>query len=100
VQTCKRAEERSISDIIKKVSEWRKLYTCGKGDTKDGKKERQSLENAAKIVGVNKKSLDDYLLQLMNGNDYGFNFQKNLSEKMGVLRSYVKNNKPKKGEEL
>ena len=55
----KRTKERSICEIIEKVSLWRKLYN---GVMKDGNLIRYSLEDAAAKVGVSKKSLDDYLL--------------------------------------
>jgi hypothetical protein len=55
----KRTKERSIADIIEKVSLWRKLYN---GVYRDGNLVRYSLEDAAKKVSVSKKSLDDYLL--------------------------------------
>jgi hypothetical protein len=54
---------------------------------------RYSLEDAAAKVNVSKKSLDDYLLQLRFGKKYGFDFQKNRNEKVGVLRTYVKEQK-------
>ena len=56
----KRTKERTIQDIIEKVSLWRKLYN-GVTDT-EGNLLRYSLEDAASKVGVSKKSLDDYLL--------------------------------------
>ena len=56
---------------------------------------RYSLEDAASKVGVSKKSLDDYLLQLRFGKKYNFDFQKNRNEKVGVLRTYVKKEKNK-----
>ena len=86
----KRTKERSIADIIEKVSLWRKLYN---GVYRDGNLVRYSLEDAAKKVQVSKKSLDDYLLQLRFGKKYGFDFQANRNEKVGVLRSYVKKEK-------
>jgi hypothetical protein len=55
--------------------------------------QRWSLEDAAKKVGVSKKSLDDYLLQLRFGKKYGFDFESNRNEKVGVLRSFVKEKK-------
>ena len=64
-QIGKRAEERSIKEIIQAVDEWRKLYQKGKSDDTN---DRVSLEDAAKIIRINKKSLDDYLLQLRKGN--------------------------------
>ena len=49
------------------------------------------MEDAAAKVGVSKKSLDDYLLQLRFGKKYGFDFQKNKNEKVGVLRRNLTN---------
>jgi hypothetical protein len=46
-------------------------------------------------VGVSKKSLDDYLLQLRFGKKFGFDFQKHKDDKVGVLRSMVKKEKQK-----
>ena len=42
------------------------------------------------MVGISKKSLDDYLLQLRLGRKYGFNFNQNKTKKVGVLRAFVK----------
>ncbi len=91
-ENAKRTKERSISDIIEKVSLWRKLYN---GVYRDGNLVRYSLEDAAAKVGVSKKSLDDYLLQLRFGKKYGFDFQKHRNDKVGVLRCYVKEQKSK-----
>jgi len=46
-------------------------------------------------VGVSKKSLDDYLLQLRFGKKYGFDFQQHKDDKVGILRSFVKKEKEK-----
>ena len=54
---------------------------------------RYSLEEAAHKVGISKKSLDDYLLQVRFGRKYGFNFNENKNDKVGVLRDYVRKNK-------
>lgn len=56
---------------------------------------RYSLEDAAQKVGVSKKSLDDYLLQLRFGKKFGFDFQKHKDDKVGVLRTFVKKEKSK-----
>lgn len=56
---------------------------------------RYSLEDAANKVGVSKKSLDDYLLQLRFGKKFGFDFQTHKDDKVGVLRSFVKSEKTK-----
>ena len=67
----KRTKERTIEEIIEKVSLWRKLYN---GVIRDGNLVRYSLEDAASKVGVSKKSLDDYLLQMSFGKKYCFDF--------------------------
>lgn len=72
---------------------WRKLYN-GVQDP-EGNLLRYSLEDAASKVGVSKKSLDDYLLQLRFGKKFGFDFQKHKDDKVGVLRSFVKSEKTK-----
>ena len=72
--------ERQIKFIIERVSIWRKLYTgvTLKSD-KDGsmKTFRYSLIDSARLVGISKKSLDDYLLQIRFGKILGFDFVSN-----------------------
>jgi hypothetical protein len=51
----RRTKERKIGEVVAKVIRWRKIYDEGK---------KLSLEEAASMVGMSKKSLDDYLLQL------------------------------------
>lgn len=53
------------------MSLWRKLYN---GVLREGLLVRYSLEDAAVTVGISKKSLDDYLLQLRFGKKYDFDF--------------------------
>ena len=61
-QKSKRSKERKIGYIIEKVFLWRKLYN-GFIDEK-GNLIKLTLEEAADKVGISKKSLDDYLIQL------------------------------------
>lgn len=89
----RRNKERKIGDIIEKVNEWRTLYT-GIMDDK-GKLVKYSLEDAANKVGIAKKTLDDYLLQLRAGKKYNFDFQTHKDSKVGVLRRFVKDQKNK-----
>ena len=49
----RRTKERKIGEVVAKVLKWRKIYDEGI---------KMSLEEAAKHVGMSKKSLDDYLL--------------------------------------
>lgn len=87
----RRAKERKIGSVVKKVYMWRRLYTGFKDE--QGKVIKLTLEEAAKKVGISKKSLDDYLIQLRNGRSLGFNFNEHQNDKIGVLRSFIKKNK-------
>jgi len=71
----KRTKERQIRFVVERVSLWRKLYNGV--DMGNGETVRYSLEDAAGLVGISKKSLDDYLLQLRFGRMFGFNFIRN-----------------------
>jgi len=57
---------------------------------------RLNLQDAAKVVGISKKSLDDYYCQLRLGEHYQFDFQQHLNCKIGFLRDYVKYYHPRK----
>jgi hypothetical protein len=92
----KRSKERKIGEVVEKVSEWRRLYT-GRV-TGDGKVDKLSLEEAAKEIGIAKKTLDDYLLQLRAGKRYGFDYNQHKDEKIGALRKFVKEKKAEEGE--
>lgn len=49
-----------------------------------------NLDVAAQLVGLSRKTLDDYYAQLRKAQQYGFDFEVNATEKMGSLRKYVK----------
>jgi hypothetical protein len=91
----KRHKERKIGEVLDLVLKWRKLYS-GIRDPRTGQIVKLSLDDAAKRVGVAKKSLDDYLLQIRSAKKSGFNFQEHYNERVGVLRSYVKKTKSTK----
>lgn len=84
----KRAKERNIGEIIKKVFYWKKIYE-GIQDKK-GNTVKMTLEEAAKKVDISKKSLDEYHNQIKFGNLFGFDFNKHKDSKVGVLRGFVK----------
>jgi len=92
----KRPKERKIAYVVNKVMEWRKLYT-GLIDN-NGQIVKYSLEEAAAKVGISKKSLDDYILQLRLGKKYGFDFQEHKDNKVGVLRAFIKSHKKDKAD--
>lgn len=49
-----------------------------------------NLDVAAQLVGLSRKTLDDYYAQLRKAQQFGFDFEQYASEKMGSLRKYVK----------
>jgi len=55
-----------------------------------GNLHKVSLQEAAKMVGLPKKSLDDYYYQLRLGEKYDFDFRVHLFDRIGVLRTYLK----------
>lgn len=59
----KRIKERKVGEIMEIVAQWRKLY-LGFVDPETGKIIKMTLDQAALKVGISKKSLDDYLLQI------------------------------------
>jgi hypothetical protein len=58
----KRSKERKIGYIIEKVYLWRRLYNGFEDE--NGNVTKLTLEESANKVGISKKSLDDYLIQL------------------------------------
>lgn len=71
------------------MDEWRNLYEKGRVNI-HGEIEKVNLDAAATIVGLSRKTLDDYYAQLRKAEHYGYNFEENSEEKMGSLRKYVK----------
>ncbi len=63
----RRTKERKIGEVILAVKRWRELYTMGEKLAEGNQFHTLSLEDAATKVGISKKSLDDYFLQLKNG---------------------------------
>ena len=92
----RRTKERKIGEVILAVKRWRELYTTGQLN-EQGQHMEVSLDNAAKQVKISKKSLDDYFLQLKNGQKNGFNFNEHKNDKIGILRAYNKKNKKTDG---
>lgn len=82
---CKRSKEKRIGYIVKKVFEWKGLRRLSE--------EKMSLQDAAKNVGMSKKTLDEYFNQIKEGKKYGFDFNKYKRDKVNVLRGFVKKKK-------
>lgn len=60
-----RVKQRKIGEVVQKVALWRRLYT-GFYDENE-QVVQMPLDQAALRVGISKKTLDDYLLQIRCG---------------------------------
>ena len=78
----KRANEKRIGFVVKKVFQWKgfRKYTDNK----------MSLIEAAKNVRLSKKTLDEYFNQIKEGKKYNFDFNKHKKDKVNIPRGYVK----------
>lgn len=72
--------------------EWRRLYN-GYFNEK-GEFVRMPLLEAAKLLRIPKKSLDDYLGLLRDGHKLGYEFSQYIDLNVSHLRNFVKENKP------
>lgn len=64
------------------MKQWRSLH--------QSKYNKVSLQEAAQMLRMPKKSLDDYYYQLKLGEKYAFDFKAHLSDRIGVLRTFLK----------
>lgn len=55
----KRVKERAIGYVLEKVKEWRNLFKNGIADQR-GNVKKVNLDVAASMVGLSRKTLDDY----------------------------------------
>ena len=70
------------------VKRWREL-----SNPKSPWEKKLTLQEAAKELGFNKKTLDDYYSYLRLAESLGFDFSNNLHSGIGILRNYVKTNR-------
>ena len=90
-------KERTVGFVVERVSVWRKLYTGVQQPLRNGggvRRQRYSLSEAARLVGLSKKSLDDYLLQIRFGKMLNFDFSAHRNSPIGTLRHHVRTHKP------
>lgn len=90
ILTGKLKVEKKINKLkttIINVCEWRAL---SKDIGQTNKDLPDPKEEAAKVLGLKKKSLDDYLMYLRLGIVLQYDFSNNLDIKFGNLRKYVK----------
>ena len=85
----RRTRIRRIGDVIDKVTQWRKYHQGYV--TESGSEIKMTLSEAAKYIGIPKKSLDDYYSLLRSGWECGFDFNEHKDHNIGVLRAYIRN---------
>ncbi|CAK82413.1 unnamed protein product (macronuclear) [Paramecium tetraurelia] len=89
----KRVKERTVEDALYRVREWRRIYETGL--QKDSNKEsRITLQEAANLVKIPKKTLEDYI-QIFNKVSLICPIQDFQNKKMGFLRTFIRKNKTK-----
>ncbi|CAK88751.1 unnamed protein product (macronuclear) [Paramecium tetraurelia] len=86
----KRVKERLVGDAILKVNQWKMILLNGIPQS-DGSTMRLTLNKAAEIIGIPKKSLEDYN-QLFKKVQLLTDVNQFANEKMGVLRNYLRKN--------
>lgn len=92
----KRPKFRTISGSLELLISWRHLYNgVYEVDPKTGQRciYSYSLNEAAQMLGLSKKSLDDYLLQVRHGLKRGFDFERHKNRSIGFLRDFIKENR-------
>ncbi|CAD8182755.1 unnamed protein product [Paramecium octaurelia] len=89
----KRVKERLVESAYNKVLVWRKIFQEGLIN-EQGEKQHYSLKEAAKFVGVPKKTLEDYtsIFHKVGLVASLFDFW---GKKMGFLRNFIRKNKSK-----
>ena len=89
----KRSKERTIKDVKNKVDHWKCLCKKLKEEQPSCKK---ISERASLMVGIPKKSLDDYMHQIKLGESFNFDFEKHGCDKIGTLRQFNKKESQRK----
>ncbi|CAD8144310.1 unnamed protein product [Paramecium pentaurelia] len=93
-QSFKRVKERLVCEAIEKVERWRQMFTEGL-QINNGEIIKVTLNQAAEIVGIPKKTLEDYTQLFKKVRLLTADIQQFSNEKMGFLRSYLRKNQNK-----
>ncbi|CAD8137121.1 unnamed protein product [Paramecium octaurelia] len=93
-QSFKRVKERLVCEAIEKVERWRLMFTEGL-QTNNGEIIKVTLNQAAEIVGIPKKTLEDYTQLFKKVKLLTADIKQFSNEKMGFLRSYLRKNQNK-----
>ncbi|KAM3141868.1 hypothetical protein pb186bvf_005954 [Paramecium bursaria] len=89
----RQSKQRTLAEVVERVALWRRLYSGFYDQNKQFI--QMPLDKAADRVHIQKKTLDDYLLQIRYGKRYGFDFNKYQKEGISKLRQFVKSKRDK-----
>ncbi|KAM3129563.1 hypothetical protein pb186bvf_018314 [Paramecium bursaria] len=84
----KRVKERTVKDAYESVAKWRDYFENGYID-QAGIRKKATLQDAAILVGIPKKTLEDYYQLLKKVQQYG-SLNDLMDKKMGDLRKILK----------
>jgi len=59
---------------------------------------KYDIEEAVNILGVSKKTIDDYMMLIKMGRRYGFEFNSHINEGLGTLRNFIRHQKQQERE--
>jgi hypothetical protein len=91
-------KDRSIKEVLDLISRWRSLYdkkANSKASSSPNGGKQMTLQDAAVYINVPKKTLDDYFLIIKKAKALNFDFNANMGERFGIVRSFVKKAKAK-----
>lgn len=69
--------------------EWRRYYETGVPN-EQGCLIKVNLDISAGLVGLSRKTLDDYYKYIRKAESFNFNFTSKSEEKIGLLRNFVR----------
>ena len=90
----RRGNEKKLCEVLDALAMWKKIYSYGQNN-KDGCLKMYTRQEAAEMVNISKKSLDDYALQVKMAKKYNFDFYSHYNSKFGVVRNFNKKMKAK-----
>ena len=90
----RRGNERRIGEVIDALMQWKRLFMLG-APNENGAVMKYTRQEAARVVQIPKKTLDDYASQIKQARERGFDFDLHCKEKFGVLREFNRHTKPR-----
>lgn len=85
----RRGNEKRICEVLDALTKWKALYIYGQTGDKETTR-TYTRQEAADLINIPKKTLDDYKLQVKTAKELKFDFHLHYKEKFGVLRQFNK----------